>query len=251
MTEFLCSAVTHVGKVRTINEDSILSLPEQRLWLVSDGMGGHSSGDFASQTIAESVAMLSPELSPGDQMRAVREAIHGAHNTILQEAKERGGSTIGATVVALMLTESHFVAFWAGDSRLYRLRDNEIEFLTTDHSIVADLVLAGQMTWDEAELHPNSNAITRAVGVGDELELDKIRGDVKPGDRFLLCSDGLTKYTTMEMLRSEIAQTPITTVCDRLLQIALAGGGADNISIIVVDVPSDGSSAGNQQPAVE
>ncbi len=236
MSMFQFSAATHVGRVRRINEDSILSLPEQRIWLVSDGMGGHSSGDFASQTIVEAVATLPADLPPGDMMRAVREAIHNAHRIILQAAEDRGVSTIGATVVALMLTDSHFVAFWAGDSRLYRLRNGEIELLTTDHSVVADLVLAGQMTWDEAELHPSSNAITRAVGVGEELELDKIRGEVLEGDRFLLCTDGLNKYTTMKMLEDATTEAPIATVADSLLQIALDAGGADNISLIVVDV---------------
>lgn len=108
--------------------------------------------------------------------------------------------------------------------------------LTTDHSMVAALVLAGQMSWDEAEHHPQSNAVTRAVGVGEELELEKIRGEVLPGDRFLLCSDGLTKYATFGMLEKVLAREPIETVADTLQQIALDGGGADNISIIVIDV---------------
>jgi serine/threonine protein phosphatase PrpC len=92
------------------------------------------------------------------------------------------------------------------------------------------------MTWDEAEHHPQSNAITRAVGVGDELELDKVRGTVEPGDRFLVCSDGLTKYATFKMIEDVMSTEPLETVVDRLLQIALDGGGADNISVIVVDV---------------
>lgn len=92
------------------------------------------------------------------------------------------------------------------------------------------------MTWDEAENHPQSNAITRAVGVGDTLELDKVRGDILPGDRFLLCSDGLTKYATFAMLRTALSQQPIELICDHLIQIALAGGGADNITTAVVDV---------------
>jgi serine/threonine-protein phosphatase Stp1 len=108
--------------------------------------------------------------------------------------------------------------------------------LTTDHSAVADFVLAGQMTWDEAEQHPQSNAITRAVGVGDELELDKVRGEVQPGDRFLICSDGLTKYATFGILQDTLGSYPIETVSDRLIQIALTGGGGDNISVIVVDI---------------
>ena len=107
--------------------------------------------------------------------------------------------------------------------------------LTADHSVVAALVEAGQLTWDEAELHPQSNAITRAVGVGDALELDKIRGDVRPGDRFLICSDGLSKYATFGLLQRTLAAHPIETIADRLMQIALDGGGADNVSIIVID----------------
>lgn len=230
------SATTHVGRVRKINEDSILALPDQKIWIVSDGMGGHQAGDFASQTVVDTVAMMPLDLAPGELMQALRAAFRQAHETIRHEAERLGAGTVGATVVALALTDGHFAAFWAGDSRLYRFRDQRIEMLTSDHSIVAEMVLAGQMTWDEAELHPNSNAITRAVGVGDELEIDKVRGEVQPGDRYLLCSDGLTKYATFETLRRTVTGAPIETVSEKLLKIALDAGGGDNISIIVVDV---------------
>lgn len=230
------SATTHVGRVRKINEDSILALPDQKIWIVSDGMGGHQAGDFASQTVVDTVAMMPLDLAPGELMQALRAAFRQAHETIRHEAERLGAGTVGATVVALALTDGHFAAFWAGDSRLYRFRDQRIEMLTSDHSIVAEMVLAGQMTWDEAELHPNSNAITRAVGVGDELEIDKVRGEVRSGDRFLLCSDGLTKYATFETLRRTVTGAPIETVSEKLLKIALDAGGGDNISIIVVDV---------------
>ncbi len=230
------SATTHVGKRRKVNEDSILTLPEHGIWAVSDGMGGHAAGDFASQAVVDSIAMLDPGLPPSELLQALREAIRRAHVLILREAETRGGATIGATVVTLVVANGHFAAFWVGDSRLYRLQSGSIEMLTTDHSMVAGLVLAGQMSWDEAEHHPQSNAITRAVGVGEELELDKVRGELFPGDRFLLCSDGLTKYATFDMLERVLSSEPIETVADRLQQIALDGGGADNISIIVVDV---------------
>ena len=143
---------------------------------------------------------------------------------------------MGATVVTLMVADGHFIAFWAGDSRLYRLEAGMLSMLTNDHSIVAELVLAGELTWDEAESHPQSNAITRAVGVGDILELDKIRGEITPGTRFMLCSDGLTKYANTATLERVLSSEPIETVADTLLKIALDGGGADNISIIVIDV---------------
>jgi serine/threonine protein phosphatase PrpC len=111
-----------------------------------------------------------------------------------------------------------------------------MELLTTDHSLVASLVEAGHLTWDEAEKHPQSNAVTRAVGVGEELQLDKIHGETRPGDRFLLCSDGLNKYATIAELGAAIQDVPIEVVTDKLIQMALDRGGADNVSVIVVDV---------------
>jgi serine/threonine-protein phosphatase Stp1 len=229
------NAITHVGRVRKVNEDSILASDEHSIWVVADGMGGHAAGDYASQTIVDAVAMLPLDQEPVELMRSLRTTIMAAHDTIKAEAEIRGGATIGSAIVALMIAQDSFVAFWAGDCRLYLLRDDEIDLLTSDHSVVADLVHAGEMTWDEAEMHPQSNAITRAVGVGEELELDKIRGKILPGDRFLLCSDGLNKYAGFNVLCSAMRNTPIETVSGKLLNIALTGGGADNISAIVVD----------------
>ncbi len=231
------SARSHVGLKRKLNEDAVLALPEENLWLVADGMGGHEAGDYASRLVADMVAAIPPGLPPSDRMVTLRDVLRQAHLAIRAEAEARGGGTIGTTVACMMLANSHFVGLWAGDSRIYLLRNNQIQMLTTDHSVVADLVLAGQMSWDEAEQHPQSNAINRAVGVGDELELDKIRGEVQPGDRFLICSDGLSKYATFPMLEKALSEMPIETVADQLIQIALDGGGADNISVIVVDVP--------------
>lgn len=233
------SAKSHVGRVRKINEDSILALPDQRIWVVADGMGGHEAGDYASQTIVDSVAVIPPDMPPADLMRALRQAIITAHERIHTAAETRFRTTVGSTVVALILTDTHFVAFWAGDSRIYLLRDGQISMLTSDHSVVGEFVAAGEMTWDEAESHPQSNAITRAVGVGDTLDLDKVRGEVLPGDRFLLCSDGLTKYAGFKFLENILAETPLETVADTLLNHALDSGGGDNVSIIVVDVPAD------------
>jgi serine/threonine protein phosphatase Stp1 len=230
------SAKTHVGLKRTINEDSLLALPDHKIWVVSDGMGGHAAGDYASQLITGLIATIDPDLPAAESMHAVRGAIQSAHEMIRAEAKTRNVDVIGATVASLMLANSHFVAIWAGDSRIYRFRNGEIQMLTVDHSVVAALVQSGQLSWDEAEQHPQANAITRAVGVGDALELDKVRGEVIAGDRFLICSDGLTKYATFKMLEDVLQRLPLETIADRLVQIALDGGGADNISVIVVDV---------------
>lgn len=230
------NARSHVGLKRKVNEDSVLALPEQKIWVVSDGMGGHDAGDYASRLVTDLVATIAPELSATERMYALREAIQQAHKVIRAEAEQRGVPVIGATVACLMLANSHFVGLWAGDSRIYLMRDGMIQMLTADHSIVASLVESGQMSWDEAEHHPQSNAITRAVGVGDELELDKVRGEVLPGDRFLICSDGLTKYATFAMLENTMKANPLETVVDSLIQIALNGGGADNITVVVVDI---------------
>ena len=235
-TDYRYNARTHVGLRRKVNEDAVLALPDQAIWVVSDGMGGHEAGDYASGLIADTIAAIPEGLDPAARMQALRDAIARAHDMITREADSRGRGVIGATVAALMMANGHFVALWAGDSRIYRLRGGRIEMLTKDHSAVAVFVEAGTMTWDEAEQHPHSNAITRAVGVGETVELDKVRGETEKGDRFLLCSDGLTKYATFGMLEKALGEMPIETVTDHLVSVALSGGGADNISVIVVDV---------------
>lgn len=229
------NAKTHVGRVRKINEDSILVLPEQRIFVVSDGMGGHEGGDFASRTVVDAIAILPPDLPATEKFGQLRNVLKGAHDLILSEAQRRG-ATMGATVVTLVLSDGHFGVLWAGDSRLYRMRDGQMELLTSDHSLVAAFVEAGQLTWDEAGNHPQSNAITRAVGVGEVLELDRIHGEMLSGDRFLLCSDGLNKYASIAELGAMVAGVPIEMVTDTLIQMALDRGGADNVSVIVVDV---------------
>lgn len=236
MTQIRYNATTHVGLKRKVNEDSILALPDQQIWVVADGMGGHAGGDFSSQAVVDSVAMIDPTLPPVALLNALRETLARSHALIQAESAGLGGITMGSTVVTFAIAEDHFATFWAGDSRLYRLQAGVLDMLTTDHSVVAEYVLAGEMTWDEAEQHPHSNAVTRAVGVGEELELEKIRGQVLPGDRFMLCSDGLTKYATYSMLERVLSSEPIETITETLLQIALDGGGADNISVIVIDI---------------
>ena len=229
------NAKTHIGRVRKTNEDSILVLPDQKIWVVADGMGGHEGGDYASRVVIDNIALLPPDMEAAHMLGLLRQALQAAHRSIRQESETRQ-ATMGATVVALVLADGHFGALWAGDSRLYRLREGMMELLTSDHSLVAPLVEAGHLSWDEAEKHPQSNAVTRAVGVGEALELDKIHGETRSGDRFLLCSDGLNKYATIAELGAAIQGVPIEVVTDKLIQMALDRGGADNVSVIVVDV---------------
>ena len=120
MTEYRYDARTHIGLKRKVNEDAVLAMPGQNIWVVSDGMGGHDAGDFASRLVTDAVATIADGLDPAQRMQALRDAIQGAHRAILHEAEIRGRGVIGATVAALMMADGHFVALWAGDSCLYR-----------------------------------------------------------------------------------------------------------------------------------
>ena len=230
------AALTHAGLVRAVNEDAVVALPEIGVYAVADGMGGHEAGDLASATVVEALAAVPEGLPPARRLGAVRAALEGAHEAIRAESLRRGGGTIGTTVVALVLAEGGFAVLWAGDSRLYRFREGVVELLTTDHSAVAELVLSGRMGWDEVEGLPGSNVVTRAVGVGEALELEERRGEVRLGDRLLLCSDGLNRHAGFGALCRTATGTPIETICDRLLKLAVDGGAEDNVSMVVVDV---------------
>ncbi|MEM8739860.1 MAG: protein phosphatase 2C domain-containing protein [Pseudomonadota bacterium] len=229
------AARTHPGNVRPRNEDSVLPLPDARVFVLADGMGGHEGGEFASQTVISRIAAIPPTLEAGEQLRAMRTAIQDAHAEISQEA-DRRGTTMGTTVVALILTEAHFACLWVGDSRLYLLRDGQTDQLTEDHSLVAEMVRAGKIRPEEAEHHPRANVITRAVGVGEALEIDKIRGEIRAGDRFLLCSDGLSRYAGEARLTGFMTGPALDAVAETLIEFALSSGGEDNVSVIAVEI---------------
>lgn len=229
------SARSHTGHVREVNEDAILALPDHGIWVVSDGMGGHEAGDFASLRIVETIALVPKGLSPADNLKAVRQALETAHSDIHQESIKRGGVTIGATVIVLIVASGHFVCLWAGDSRLYRMRNQMLEQVSQDHTVIAQLISENKMTASEANKLPQNSAITNAIGVGKKVEIEKRRGETTTGDRFLLCSDGLSSYAEDSEIEEMLTNCPIETVADVLMQTALDAGGADNISIIVVD----------------
>jgi len=237
MNFFHHCAKTDVGLVRKVNEDSMISVPELGVFMVADGMGGHAGGDFASQCIVAKIGQIDQNLPSAEVMKAMRSAILEAHYEILDEAERRGGGTIGSTAVGLILSEPHFACLWVGDSRLYHMRNGKMVQLSRDHSLVNDLLENGQITEEEAVNHPHGNVITRAVGVGDTVEIDKLRGTYEPGDRFLLCSDGLSGFVTDEVISQYMSTAPITSLCNELIQLAYEGGGRDNITAIVIEIP--------------
>ena len=232
-----CVSRTHVGLRRKVNEDSIAVRTDRGLWAVADGMGGHDAGDVASATVTEALMKLPIVYS----LDALAEAAVAALETVNQKLIDLAQSTnetrtIGSTVVGLAIAGRQFRCFWAGDSRAYRVRDRQIERLTRDHSLVQDLVNAGMMNPQEAETHPNSNVITRAVGVVEDLRVEVVSGEVMPGDQYLLASDGLTRLVGDEELVTELLTQRAAEAADRLIEIVLSRGALDNISIIIVDV---------------
>jgi len=230
---FSCAA-TDLGHVRKVNEDAFLDAREEGLWVVADGMGGHSRGDRASQTIIEQlqnfkaadVALDSVE----DLLLRIREA-----NTICRRLAE--GKVMGSTVAALYVHDHAGYILWAGDSRIYRHRGNELTQLSDDHSLVQELHRLGELTADEAENHPSANVITRAVGVADEIDVQVRQVDIQPGDRFLLCSDGLFKDVKPSEVSANLALPSPRQAMNRMVELALKRGGTDNVTAIILQIP--------------
>ena len=222
------AARTHIGKVRTVNEDRILDCPDQRLWAVADGMGGHSRGDRAATGVVRALASLTTHAITS---RAIGTALNAANDEILAHSLQ--GETCGSTVAGLHIDCGLCTLFWAGDSRIYRLRRGRLQLLSHDHSYVQQLVDADVIKPQDARSHPQANVITRAVGISPNLEIDYAVCELVDGDQFLLCSDGLSSMIddrTIGMLMGRGVQA----TAEGLIESALAAGGADNISLILV-----------------
>jgi len=232
-------ASTHNGTVRKHNEDAFVSRPDIGLWAVADGAGGHDAGEVASGMLAETLTDIPPSLSGAELLTVVRERVAVVHAALLEEAARRGGgSMIASTLVVLMVRAGHFACLWAGDSRIYLMRGGVMQQVTRDHSLTQELVDAGAITAEQAEHHPQANVITRAVGGGDEvLELEKVSGTLEAGDRFLLCSDGLSKELDEATLAGLLATDEGEGPGEALVSTAVAHGARDNVTAVVVDVP--------------
>lgn len=214
---------TDVGRVRRINEDRVLDRPEAGLWAVSDGMGGMHAGDVAAQAVVDALAAADP--SP----EAIVAALGGANAAI----HAAGGGRSGATVVAALVGDGQATLFWAGDSRAYHIRGAAVRQVTRDHSVVQDLVDAGLLAAEEADTHPRSNVITRAIGVAPAVAVDSVRIDLEPGDRLFLCSDGVSRSLALHDLA---ARERVEALADRLLSDALERDGSDNASLVLIEV---------------
>jgi serine/threonine protein phosphatase PrpC len=223
---------THTGCVRSANEDSAVSLPRDGIWAVADGMGGHTNGQLASQTLAR---LVSETTAPDDlesACSAVADAIHAANAEIYAEAQSRG-EQMGSTIVALVMRERVFAVLWAGDSRAYLYREAKLHRLTHDHTQVQEMVDRGLLAPDEAADHPMSHVLARAVGVRPTLELDAISDAAQSGDIFLLCSDGVYNMVSDDELAAVLAASGRRST-ETLVNLCLERGAPDNVTLILV-----------------
>lgn len=223
---------THVGNVRSENEDTLFGSVEAGVWMVADGMGGHSNGRFASQTIADALRETPLSDTIESACDQVADAVHRANARILAKSLEIGGQ-VGSTFVALVVRGREFAVLWAGDSRAYLCRGDELILLTRDHTQVEAMVERGLLTREEAFDHPMKHVLARAVGVQEHLEIDAIRDAIAPGDVFLLCSDGL--HSVIEDAEiARLLREKGTGACDDLIEACLRHGAPDNVTIALV-----------------
>jgi len=230
---------THTGAVRDHNEDAYVAFPEDGLWVVADGMGGHQAGEVASRLICDTVCSERQRHGSSMSVDDLEQAIYLANQRIRKYGDEQlPGATLGSTMVALKITDDRYNILWIGDSRAYLLRESRLQRLSKDHSQVADLVEQGVLSEEEAESHPLANVITRALGVETDPAIDSVEGKVLPGDRFLLCTDGISREFEREELEQFLMEEPIDDINQALRHAALVKGCRDNITSIIVQVDS-------------
>ncbi len=232
---FATAARTHVGLTRKLNEDSYLSRPEAGIWAVADGMGGHQAGDVASRMTVEALAAVQRQPSGFAVLSLVRERLADVNRELQDRAQAiGGGAVIGSTVAALVVHEDHYACVWAGDSRAYLKRGDLFLRLSHDHSLVQDLIDSGQLDEGEARARRISNIITRAVGAAGDLELGESHGDIRRGDIFLICSDGLTGLVDDAEIGETLATRDLEAAADRLLALTLERGARDNVTLVLI-----------------
>jgi len=233
---FVSYGLTHVGLVRRRNEDAFLDRPELGLWAVADGMGGHEAGDYASARIVAALGALEPPGELGAFVEAAAAGLREVDAELRARAPRLGpAAVIASTIVLLLADAGEFAVLWAGDSRAYRWRNGECRQLSVDHSHVQELVDARLLPAEAAASHPQSHVVTRAIG-GGRLEFGILREALVAGDRFLLCSDGLTNMVSDADIAREIAAAPPRRAAERLIDRVLAAGAVDNATIVIVAV---------------
>lgn len=243
---------TDVGLLRTHNEDCFAVDDGEQVYVLADGMGGHNHGEVASRIVvntirdylAEALANNDSTLPLGYDPRLRRHSyclersIHTAHDKALKAIREDGSLLgMGTTVVTALQQDDVITIAHVGDSRGYRLRNGHLELLTQDHTWVNEQVVAGYLSEEQAKSHPLKNVVIRALGGDSEVVVDVLETALRPGDLFLLCSDGLTTMLSDEEIHERlVADAPLEEICHRLIHDANARGGFDNITVVLMRV---------------
>ena len=227
---------THIGNVRKSNQDALLVQPgEFGLYGVADGMGGHKAGDVASRMAVDALKEALSAARPNEE--ALRKAIEKANAEIYAAQCENPDlNGMGTTLTVIWEDKRRILLGHVGDSRAYRVRGGRIEQVSQDHSMVAELVRDGLITQEEALVHPYRNIITRALGVDGEVTADIVSMNKRKGDKYLICSDGLSEYVRENEMLEILTSMPMSEAADTMLSMALDGGGHDNISLVIAEV---------------
>jgi serine/threonine protein phosphatase PrpC len=237
------AAVSHVGKIRSNNQDS--GYAGRHLFVVADGMGGHAGGDVASAIATKRVAEADTEYAAvEDAEQALRSAMIAANSLLAETVFEHSELTgMGTTVSGILRVGDRIALAHIGDSRIYRFRDGDLEQVTADHTFVQRLVDSGRITAEEAAVHPRRSVLMRVLGDVDAApEIDTKILDTRPGDRWLLCSDGLSSYVSEERLATILATVPSAqNAADRMVKESLDHGAPDNVTVVIADI--DGAEA--------
>ncbi len=230
------------GLIRGNNQDSVYAGP--RLLAVADGMGGHAAGDVASKVVIAALEHLDDDAPSGDMLQALRQAVfEGSEHLreVIRESPQLEG--MGTTLTAILFAGGRLALCHVGDSRAYLMRDGQMSQITHDDTFVQTLIDDGRITAEEANTHPQRSLLLRALN-GQEVEPDLSMREARAGDRYLLCSDGLSGVVSEETLAEALKDPDPQTTADRLIELALRSGGPDNVTVIVADVIDDGGRGG-------
>ena len=231
------SGLTHVGCVRSCNEDAYLEMPDSGLWCVADGMGGHQAGDLASQRIVDVLADLAHRFQGPALLHRIKSVLQMVNTELRETAKYMGSNVvIGSTVVVLLLEGEHYHCFWTGDSRCYLWRNQQLQCITRDHTAVSEALEMGYLTAEEAYRHKRGNVLTQAIGAFDEFFVEVEQGILYENDTFLLCTDGLTKVFSDQMIADRMQARSISDINTNLINEAVSLGAKDNLTSVMLSV---------------
>ncbi|MCK5647837.1 MAG: serine/threonine-protein phosphatase [Gammaproteobacteria bacterium] len=231
--QWLSYGETNTGQVRSINQDAYTNIPDKQLWAVADGMGGHKSGEIASQAIISALKQLTAAKNIGMTVKRIYLELEKVNQSLIDMAVDSSeDEIIGSTAVILIARNRHCVYLWSGDSRVYLFRNGHLEQISHDHSNI-NMLLERGVSLEEAETYPYAQSLTHAIGAETSLYLDAQMQEVKDNDIFLLCSDGLNKEITDIEIENMLKTVSIEQLVPKLIELTLQRGARDNVTIVL------------------